>query len=37
MIEVPGEWGTDARLCLKAESPNPATICAAVVGITTNG
>jgi len=33
-IELPGEWDTDARLCLKAQSPRPATVAAAVIGMT---
>lgn len=33
MIEFPGEWDTDARLCLQAESPRPCNILAAIVGI----
>jgi hypothetical protein len=37
MIEVPGEWDTDARLLLKAESPRPVTVAAAVVGLQTHG
>lgn len=36
MITVPGQWGTDARLCLRATAPRPAMVMAAVVGITTN-
>ena len=31
LIEFPGEWGTDARLCLQAESPRPVTVLAAVI------
>jgi hypothetical protein len=26
----PGEWSTDARLCLQAQAPRPATVLAAV-------
>jgi hypothetical protein len=33
---VPGEWGTDARLCLKASAPRPCTVLAAVLGVTGN-
>jgi hypothetical protein len=33
-IELPGVWDTDARLCLKAASPRPATVAAAVIGMT---
>lgn len=36
MITLPGSWDTDARLCLRAEAPNPATIAAAVIAIQTN-
>jgi hypothetical protein len=36
MIEVPGSWNTDARLCLLAQAPNPCTVGAVVIGITTN-
>jgi hypothetical protein len=36
MITVPGEWKTDARLCLRATAPRPCMVMAAVVGITTN-
>ena len=34
-IELPGEWNTDARLCLLAQAPNPVTIGAVVVGVNT--
>jgi hypothetical protein len=36
MIECPGEWDTDARLCLRSAAPRPATITAVVVGMETN-
>ena len=36
MIECPGEWDTDARLCLRSVAPRPATITAVVVGMETN-
>lgn len=35
MIEVPGDWNTDARLCLLAQAPNPCTVGAVVVGMVT--
>lgn len=33
MIEFPGDWATDNRICLTAASPRPATVLAAVVSI----
>jgi hypothetical protein len=36
MIEVPGEWNTDARLCLLAQAPAPCTVGGVVIGMTTN-
>ncbi len=36
MIEVPGSWNTDARLCLLAQAPNPCTVSGIVIGMTTN-
>jgi hypothetical protein len=36
MIEVPGSWQTDARLCLLAQAPNPCTVGGVVIGLTTN-
>jgi hypothetical protein len=36
MIELPGRWDTDARLCLKAAAPRPCTLAAAVVAVTTH-
>lgn len=35
MIEVPGEWNTDARLCLLAQAPSPCTVGAVVIGMDT--
>lgn len=32
-----GEWTTDARVCLKATAPRPATVLAFVVSMTTHG
>jgi hypothetical protein len=29
---LPGEWETDARLCLQAEAPRPCTVLAAILG-----
>jgi hypothetical protein len=36
MIEVPGSWQTDARLCVLAQAPNPCTVGGVVIGLTTN-
>jgi hypothetical protein len=36
MVEVPGSWNTDARLCLLAQAPNPCTVGGVVIGMTTN-
>ncbi len=36
MIEVPGSWQTDARLCLMATAPNPCTVGGVVIGLGTN-
>jgi hypothetical protein len=36
MIEAPGSWQTDARLCLLAQAPNPCTVAGVVIGLTTN-
>jgi hypothetical protein len=36
MISLPGNWDTDARLCLRATAPRPCMVLAAVVGVTTN-
>lgn len=35
-IELPGEWDTDARLCLLAQAPNPCMVGGLVVPIQTN-
>ena len=35
MIETPGSWQTDARLCLLAQAPNPCTVGGVVIAITT--
>ena len=31
LIEFPGEWSGDSRLCIQAESPRPVTVLAAVL------
>jgi hypothetical protein len=31
LIEFPGEWSSDARLCIQAASPRPVTVLAAVL------
>ena len=36
VCELPGEWDTDARLCLLAQAPNPCTVGAVVVGMNTS-
>lgn len=36
LVEFPGTWDTDSRLCLQATAPKPCTILAAVMGIETN-
>ena len=33
MIEFPGEWSTDNRICLKATAPRPCTVLAAVLSV----
>ena len=33
MVEFPGDWDTDNRLCLVASSPRPCTVLAAVLSI----
>lgn len=33
---LPGEWDTDARLCLQAAAPKPCTVLAAVLTVQTN-
>ena len=35
-ITFPGEWSSDARLCLQAAAPRPCTVLAAVVQVETN-
>jgi hypothetical protein len=36
MIELPGEYDTDARLCLLAQAPYPAKVGGIVLGVATN-
>jgi hypothetical protein len=36
MFPLPGTWGSDSRLILRAASPRPATVMAATITITTN-
>lgn len=36
MIEIPGDWSTDSRLCLLAQAPSPCTVGAVVIGLSTN-
>lgn len=36
-MEVDHEWSTDTRLCLRAKSPRPCTVLAAVIDVHTNG
>ena len=36
MIEFPGEWSTDSRVCLKAAAPRPVTLMALTVSMLTN-
>lgn len=36
-IEFPGEWNTDSRIALVAQSPRPCTVLAAVVDMKTSG
>ena len=31
MIEFPGTWGTDTRVCLQAQAPRPCTVLAAIL------
>lgn len=33
MIEFPGEWSTDSRVCLRAAAPRPCTVSAAVLNV----
>lgn len=35
--EVPGQWDTDARLCMLGAAPYPVTINGVVISVTTNG
>ncbi|EOI7348447.1 hypothetical protein OZ811_003343 [Yersinia enterocolitica] len=35
-IEFPGSWDTDSRICIQASAPRPATVLAAIVGLTTH-
>jgi hypothetical protein len=35
-FSLPGAWGVDERLCLKATAPKPCTLLAAVVGLVAN-
>jgi len=35
LIEFPGEWGSDSRLCIQASSPRPVTVLAAVLAYET--
>lgn len=35
MIEFPGDWSTDSRLCLQAQAPRPCTVLAAVIAMET--
>jgi hypothetical protein len=37
MMEFPGDWSTDERLCLEAAAPRPATVMACSVTVETNG
>jgi uracil-DNA glycosylase len=36
MMEVPGEWDTDARLCMVGQAPYPVTVNGVVISVTTN-
>lgn len=36
LIEFPGDWTTDARFCLRATAPRPATVCSCVVDVHMN-
>lgn len=36
LIEFPGEWSTDARLCLRATAPRPCTVLGAVIDMETH-
>lgn len=35
-IAFPGEWNTDARMCLRARAPRPCVVEAAIVSVETN-
>lgn len=35
-VEFPGQWDTDARLCLKATAPKPAIVMAAILSVETH-
>lgn len=37
MIEFPGTYDTDSRLCLEAAAPRPCTVLGATIGMQTNG
>lgn len=37
LIEFPGQWDTDSRICLVAASPKPANVLAISLGIETHG
>jgi hypothetical protein len=36
MIEIPGDWRTDARLCLFAQAPRPCKVGGVVIGMAAN-
>ena len=36
MMEIPGEYHSDSRLCLLAQAPTPCTVCGVTVGVVTN-
>lgn len=36
LIEFPGEWSPDSRLCIEAQSPRPVTVLAAVIAYETS-
>jgi len=33
MIEFPGDWSTDNRVCLEAAAPRPCTVLAVVLNV----
>ena len=37
MQEAPGQWDTDARLCMLGAAPYPVTVNGVVIAVTTNG